>query len=388
LVSIDPLNVMRLVQRLDFPRVLGSCGESRAFDLLAEEMIKLGVPVGFEEFDAPWVEFNEAFIEIDGNRIPIEPLINPAFSSEWLPIPMIVEVKGELVEIPVGERNAKPCIALRRRFDHERPCIAGTLAQLFACPPQEDFVAYYLASDKVIPSGYVSGAYQELLSQSMGKECRFCWNSSEWRKTFRNMVVEIRGTELDDEAIIVGAHIDSWPGTVGASDNASGCAMLVEFARWFADHPPVRTVRFIWFTGEELDRRGSHAHMALHSEDSVRIRLYINVDSGFSIDHGEPRIAVTGGNELIGAIEDLLAETRKCVAVYESTPTHDDRVAFREHGIPTVWVCASLETPLPHPHLPSDRYSRLDISKLGSIGNLSLSIIDAAQRSHLWPTNN
>ncbi|MFQ5906957.1 MAG: M28 family metallopeptidase, partial [bacterium] len=177
--------------------------------------------------------------------------------------------------------------------------------------------------------------------------------------------------------------IDTWPGTVGASDNAYGCAMLVEFGRWFKEHPPDRTVRLVWFTGEELDCRGSRAYVERHGGETQNIILYVNVDSGISIEHGKSWVAVSGGNQLLKAVEILVDRLKEGVKVHKLTNPDYDTTAFAERGIPTVSVCARLEGPLPHPHLPTDRFDKLDERKIKFNGGLSLAIIAAGAMGKL-----
>ncbi|MES2934920.1 MAG: M28 family peptidase [Pseudomonadota bacterium] len=67
----------------------------------------------------------------------------------------------------------------------------------------------------------------------------------------RNLEVEIKGSTLPQEIIIIGAHYDSAHGAPGANDNGSGTAMVLELARKFKTLAPKRTVRFVLFTNEE-----------------------------------------------------------------------------------------------------------------------------------------
>jgi hypothetical protein len=46
-----------------------------------------------------------------------------------------------------------------------------------------------------------------------------------------NVVADLVGSELPDELVIVGGHLDSWDGARGAVDNATGCATTLEAAR-------------------------------------------------------------------------------------------------------------------------------------------------------------
>lgn len=66
-----------------------------------------------------------------------------------------------------------------------------------------------------------------------------------------NLEVELPGTAAPGEIVVVGAHYDSFPGTPGANDNASGTAAMLALARRFAMKQPQRTLRFVAFTNEE-----------------------------------------------------------------------------------------------------------------------------------------
>ena len=50
-------------------------------------------------------------------------------------------------------------------------------------------------------------------------------------KTSYNTVAEIPGTDKKDEVVMLGGHLDSWHSATGATDNAIGCAVMMEAAR-------------------------------------------------------------------------------------------------------------------------------------------------------------
>lgn len=66
-----------------------------------------------------------------------------------------------------------------------------------------------------------------------------------------NLEVVLTGTKPDLPCVVVGAHYDTYQGTPGADDNASGCAGVLELARAFASTPQARTIRFVLFVNEE-----------------------------------------------------------------------------------------------------------------------------------------
>ena len=70
-------------------------------------------------------------------------------------------------------------------------------------------------------------------------------------KTVNNIGVEIVGTSLPDEIVLVGGHYDSVIGSLGANDNATGTAAVLELARLLAGRKLTRTLRFVAFVNEE-----------------------------------------------------------------------------------------------------------------------------------------
>jgi Zn-dependent M28 family amino/carboxypeptidase len=88
-----------------------------------------------------------------------------------------------------------------------------------------------------------------------------------------NTFADLPGGDLADELVMVGAHLDSWHGSTGASDNAAGSAIVMEAVRILAalDVQPRRTIRIALWSGEEQGLLGSRAwaeeHLASRPED-------------------------------------------------------------------------------------------------------------------------
>jgi Iap family predicted aminopeptidase len=72
-----------------------------------------------------------------------------------------------------------------------------------------------------------------------------------------NVIAELPG-QRSDQAVVLGAHLDTFDISTGADDNGSGVAVVCEVARLLATHKVklLRPVRFVFFTGEELGRLG------------------------------------------------------------------------------------------------------------------------------------
>jgi hypothetical protein len=81
-----------------------------------------------------------------------------------------------------------------------------------------------------------------------------------------NTVAEIPGTDLKDEIVMLGGHMDSWHSGTGATDNGAGVAVALEAVRLIQSLglKPRRTIRIALWTGEEEGLLGSRAYVAQH----------------------------------------------------------------------------------------------------------------------------
>jgi alkaline phosphatase isozyme conversion protein len=80
--------------------------------------------------------------------------------------------------------------------------------------------------------------------------------------------------------IIIGAHYDSGDESLGADDNASGVAIMLEVAEQLADLKTPYTIRFIAFGSEENDLDGSYFYaQSMKQTDVDNTITMINLDS-------------------------------------------------------------------------------------------------------------
>ena len=81
-----------------------------------------------------------------------------------------------------------------------------------------------------------------------------------------NTVAEIPGTDLKDEIVMLGGHMDSWHSGTGATDNGAGVSVAMEAVRIIQalGLKPRRTIRIALWSGEEQGLLGSRAYVAEH----------------------------------------------------------------------------------------------------------------------------
>ncbi|MBW8360542.1 MAG: M20/M25/M40 family metallo-hydrolase [Weeksellaceae bacterium] len=97
-----------------------------------------------------------------------------------------------------------------------------------------------------------------------------------------NTVAEIKGTEKPEEYIILSAHLDSWDGGTGATDNGTGTITMMEVARILKKvYPnPKRTIVVGLWGSEEQGLNGSRAYVSAHKEQMPKIQAVFNQDNG------------------------------------------------------------------------------------------------------------
>ena len=107
-----------------------------------------------------------------------------------------------------------------------------------------------------------------------------------------NVVAEMRGTELPDEYVVLGAHLDSWHAASGATDNGTGTLTMLEAMRILKEtYPnPRRTILVGHWGAEEMGLIGSGSFREDHPEVMEGLQLLFNQDNGtwrFEIIEGQ-----------------------------------------------------------------------------------------------------
>jgi hypothetical protein len=137
-------------------------------------------------------------------------------------------------------------------------------------------------------------------------------------KTAYNATAEIVGSDKKNEVVMLGGHLDSWHSATGATDNAIGCAVMMEAARILKaiGVQPRRTIRVALWSGEEQGILGSQAYVKQHfgafeepKPNFKSLVAYLNIDSGTGRARGAsvfgPPAAATIVREILAPFEDF-----------------------------------------------------------------------------------
>lgn len=204
------------------------------------------------------------------------------------------------------------------------------------------------------------------------------WTSfSESDSTEYNVIAEIPGTDpnLKDELVMLGAHMDSWHASTGATDNGTGCAVMMEAMRILkaAGLKPRRTIRLALWSGEEQGLLGSRGYVKKHFGDRLTMKLkpehklvsaYYNLDNGggkirgvYLQENDELRETFAGW---LAPFADLGATT---VTLKNTGST--DHISFDEVGIPGFqFIQDPLEYGTRTHHTNMDSYDRVSANDL------------------------
>ncbi|MBI2317276.1 MAG: M20/M25/M40 family metallo-hydrolase [Betaproteobacteria bacterium] len=211
-----------------------------------------------------------------------------------------------------------------------------------------------------------------------------------------NVEAEVAGAS--GEIVLVGAHYDSVLGAVGANDNGSGVAAMLELARLFHGAKPARTLRFAAFVNEEppffgSEQMGSRHYARRSSERGERIIAMFSLETmGYYSDRpGSQRYPFplgffypSSGNfiafvsnlrsrallhEVIAGFRRPAAFPSEAVAAPAFIPGVDwsDHWSFWKEGYPALMVTDTALYRYPHYHTPQDTPDKLDYERLARV---------------------
>jgi carboxypeptidase Q len=199
-----------------------------------------------------------------------------------------------------------------------------------------------------------------------------------------NVIGEIPGSDKADEVVMLGAHLDSWHVATGATDNAAGCAMVLEAMRILVRSgvPLRRTVRVALWSGEEQGLLGSKAYVAnyLRRRQATPQRAE-TITAYFNLDNGTGRLR---GLYVGGTASDLTATFKQWMTPFDHMDMrhlsrarggHTDHVSFQSAGIPAwQFIQDPIAYSLTH-HTSLDSYEQLQMTDLRDSATILASFV-------------
>ena len=214
-----------------------------------------------------------------------------------------------------------------------------------------------------------------------------------------NVIGEIPGTDpaVKEEVVMLGAHLDSWQGATGATDNGAGSVVMMEAVRILKalNIQPKRTIRIALWSGEEQGLLGSKGYVKKTFGDPKTMEflparekfdVYFNVDNGT----GKIRGIYLQGNEECRSIfskwfEAFGDSSAKTVTLSKTGGT--DHQSFDAVGLPGFqFIQDPIEYDTRTHHTTMDSYDHLiadDLKQMAAV--VAAFVYTAAQRNDKLP---
>ena len=192
--------------------------------------------------------------------------------------------------------------------------------------------------------------------------------------TTANVVGELAGSGATDERAVIGGHDDSQLEGVGASDNASGIASLVEVAGVLAERRLHRNLVFAAFADEEGGFRGSTHYCRRHRESRATTVGMVNLDApgwapsqrSLHADRSIRTLAIETARQVSGSPDEEMDA---------SLFPGSDHNPFIDAGVP---ACFFWRHPPTHPyyHTGGDTLDLLDFRVVADTARVSCAMIE------------
>ena len=230
-----------------------------------------------------------------------------------------------------------------------------------------------------------------------------------------NTVAEIPGTDLKDQVVMLGAHMDSWHSGTGATDNGAGGAVCMEAVRILKalNLQPRRTIRVALWSGEEEGLFGSRAYVAQHfasrstpsagggqpggpfgggGGELIKKPEYDKLSGYFNLDNGTGKIRgiYLQGNEAVGPLfREWLAPFKDMGAstVTISNTGGTDHQSFDGVGLPGFqFIQDEIEYETRTHHSNQDVYDRIQADDMKQAAVIMAAFVyNAAMRDEMLP---
>jgi len=160
-----------------------------------------------------------------------------------------------------------------------------------------------------------------------------------------NVMGMVRGTAVPDSFIVISAHYDHlgrmgeealFP---GASDNASGTAMLLQIAAQIAAKPERYSVLFIAFSGEEAGLLGSAYYTNHPVVPLQKMRFLLNLDIMGNAKDGVTVVNATEYPEAFRKLQAINTDKKYLPEIRSrGKARNSDHYYFSEKGVPAFFM--------------------------------------------------
>ena len=351
--STETMNIVTTLCDEYDSRWPGSGNDKLACDYMAEKLRGYGLDgVHLEKFRIPgWIRGSSSLSVLEPKKRRIDCIALPMSAEGVVEAELVYlgsgpvdtyeerreEIEGKIVMVNSGNPEGMKRY-LHRSEKYQRSIISGAAGWIF----MNHYPAYGPPTGGVSPIipavgvSYEDGMY---LARQLDRKGRVKLRLEATCKNLDvdtwNVVAEIRGTDSTDKWVVYGAHYEGHDISVGALDDATGAACVMEIARILSKEREhlKRNIRFILFGAEEIGLYGSRAYVETHPDEVSKIRFMLNFDAagragrqGFCL-HGWPQL-----EEVFQEVKDAIGSD---IPIWRQVSPYSDHWPFLLEGVAT-----------------------------------------------------
>ncbi len=277
------INHFDIIKELDFVRLAGSDGEKQAKKIISSYCKELGFEPKIEAFDLVSFDPGKASIKTETQNFNAIPFgLNDS-----------MEIEGELIFL-----DNKDVIEYNKNAYKDKIILSMGCGKGFGTKLKKSGIKAYIAiggpekeavslshrqklhTDGYIPMVTISYDDGVELAKKSGTTISLSIIQEVLIKSAQNIIVDVHAkNKKDDNLTLAVGHYDTVSRSHGATDNAGGTVALIKLLEYFSKNPPVRDLRVIFFSGEELGLLGSQNYIKNHLEEMKdRVGLVLNLD--------------------------------------------------------------------------------------------------------------
>jgi hypothetical protein len=240
---------------------------------------------------------------------------------------------------------------------------------------------------------YIAKEFKRLGLKTGGDNSTYFQNFKAKGKNLRNVVAVLKGTDLANEYVVIGAHYDhlgrgeygsldmgASKGHIhnGADDNASGTSGILEIAEAYVEGNarPRRSIIFMLYDGEEMGLLGSKHYCANPTFPLASTIAMVNMDMIGRL--GTNKLVVYGvptGSTFKAQFDRANKNVNLGLNIKDTMTPNSDHASFYEKKIPSIALFTGLHGDY---HRPGDDIDKVDVPGMEKIvklaGSLTLEI--------------
>jgi hypothetical protein len=247
------------------------------------------------------------------------------------------KIKGKIVIINSGNPRGMSRF-LHRSEKYQRSVLAGAVGWIF----MNHYPAYGPPTGGVSPIipavgiSYEDGMYLvRMLERKKRVKLRMETICINRKVETWNVIADLKGTTISDEWLVYAAHYEGHDIAVGALDDATGAAIVLEIARTLTKEKKnlKHNTRFILFGAEEIGLFGSRNYCETHPEFMAKIRLMMNFDAAGRA--GRQGFCLHGWPSLENLFEKIINDIGTDLPLWQRVGPYSDHWPFLLRGVIT-----------------------------------------------------